>query len=65
MGRIASVRTMIPIPPSQCVVLRQKSKLLGRASMSERMLAPVVVKPDMDSKTVLIRLPNLENYFIN
>ena len=38
------------MPPSQWVKERQKRIPLGRASMSVRMEAPVVVKPEQDSK---------------
>ncbi len=44
-------RTMIPIPPSQWVKERQKRMPWGSASISVKTVAPVVVKPDMDSKT--------------
>ncbi len=44
-------RTMIPIPPSQCVNERQNRMPWGRASMSVKIVAPVVVKPLIDSKT--------------
>ena len=40
----------MPMPPSQCVRLRQNSTPCGSDSMSVRMLAPVVVNPDMVSK---------------
>ena len=49
-GRIAIINTRTPMPPIQCVKLRQKSKDFGRASTSERIEAPVVVKPDTVSK---------------
>jgi len=50
MGRMASPRTMIPMPPSQWVRARQKLMLGGMTSTSMMILDPVVVKPDMDSK---------------
>ena len=50
MGNTAIVMTIIPKPPIQCVILRQSSKLLGKTSMSFRMVAPVVVNPDIVSK---------------
>lgn len=40
----------MPMPPSQCVIERQNSSARGSASTSERIEAPVVVKPDMTSK---------------
>ena len=47
---MASVRTMIPMPPSQWVSARQNRTLFGSTSTRARMVEPVVVKPDMDSK---------------
>ena len=49
-GKIASDKTIIPIPPIQWVKARHQSRALGNCSMSVNMVAPVVVKPDMDSK---------------
>ena len=45
----------MPMPPSQCVRLRHSRKLSGTASMAgvpgpPRIVAPVVVKPDITSK---------------
>ena len=40
----------MPIPPIQCVKLRQRSMLLGTASTSVSIVDPVVVKPDTVSK---------------
>ena len=37
---------MMPIPPIQCVDARQKSKPMGNASISVKIVAPVVVKPE-------------------
>lgn len=34
------------MPPIQCVKERQYSRLMGSPSISERIVAPVVVKPD-------------------
>ena len=53
---MASDSTMMPMPPIQCVRLRQKSRPCGTASMSVRMEAPVVVKPDMVSKKASVKL---------
>ena len=39
-----------PIPPIQWVRLRQKAMPLGSASISVRIVDPVVVKPDTVSK---------------
>jgi hypothetical protein len=44
---------MIPIPPIQCVRLLQNRIDFGRDSMSVRIDAPVVVKPETDSKKAL------------
>ena len=50
VGKTASVKKTIPMPPNQCVRLRQKSTECGRLSMLVSTVAPVVVKPDMISK---------------
>ena len=54
-GSTAMVSTMMPMPPSQCVRLRQSRNALGTASICgvsapPRIVAPVVVKPLMTSK---------------
>ena len=49
-GRTESEKTTKPIPPIQWVVERQRRTLFGRASMLVRIDAPVVVKPETDSK---------------
>ncbi len=54
IGRTASMKTSIPMPPTQCVKLRQNSTLIGRASISESIVAPVVVKPETVSKKQFI-----------
>jgi NAD(P)-dependent dehydrogenase (short-subunit alcohol dehydrogenase family) len=46
----ATKKTMIPIPPSQCVRLLQKRIPLGSPSTFEKILAPVVVNPETVSK---------------
>ena len=43
--------TMMPIPPSHCVSERHSSNPAGWASMSVRIVAPVVVKPEVDSNS--------------
>ena len=53
-GNIAIVRTIIPIPPIHCVMLLQNKILLGRDSISFKMVEPVVVKPDIVSKNALV-----------
>ena len=50
VGRTATKNTTIPIPPSHCVMLRQKRMPCGRASIFSIMVAPVVVRPLIDSK---------------
>ena len=52
-GRIAIIKTRIPMPPPQWVKQRQNSTLLYIRSMASplRMLAPVVVKPETVSNT--------------
>ena len=49
-GSRARVKKMMPMPPIQCIRLRQKRMEWGRPSMWSRAVAPVVVKPDIDSK---------------
>ena len=53
---MAMARTMIPMPPIQCVVLLQNRMLCGMTSISCRMEAPVVVYPDMVSKKASVKL---------
>jgi hypothetical protein len=45
----------MPIPPIQWVRLRQNKMLFGKDSTSVRMVAPVVVKPDMVSKKASVK----------
>ena len=49
-GRMAMVKNTIPSPPIHCISERQKSIPWGSTSTSSRMVAPVVVKPDIVSK---------------
>jgi len=56
IGKIATDKTMIPIPPIQCVILLQKSNPLGTDSISTRIEAPVVVNPEMVSKKAFVKL---------
>jgi hypothetical protein len=44
------MKTNIPMPPTQCVKLRQNNIHRGKDSTSGRMLDPVVVNPDTVSK---------------
>ena len=50
MGMTAMRNTSTPMPPIQCVKLRQNSPERDRLSTSLRMEAPVVVKPETVSK---------------
>ncbi len=43
--------TMIPTPPSQWVMARQRRRPAGRLSSPVNTVAPVVVKPETDSNT--------------
>ena len=47
---MASRKTRMPIPPIQCVKLRQNREAWESASTSVRMLEPVVVNPETVSK---------------
>ena len=49
----SETKVTIPIPPIQAVAMRQNCMPSGKASMSLRMEAPVVVKPDTLSKKAL------------
>ena len=49
-GSSAVASTKMPMPPSQWVKARHRRMPLGRDSMSVRMVAPVVVKPELASK---------------
>ena len=55
-GRKAKVNTTTPKPPIHCVMLRQKRMPCGCWSISLRMVAPVVEKPDMVSKKASVTL---------
>ena len=50
------MKTMTPIPPTQCVKLRQNRPVWLRASTSDRILDPVVVNPDTVSKSASVKL---------
>ena len=54
-GKIAIVSTKIPMPPIQCVKLRQKSTPCGRTSTAVKTEEPVVVRPEHDSKKLSIK----------
>ena len=62
-GKIAMVKTIIPIPPIHWVILLQKRMLFGKDSISSNMVEPVVVKPDIVSKKALVKtgiLPDIK-----
>ena len=59
IGIIAKDSTIIPIPPIHWVTLRQYRMPLLTASISVRMVAPVVVNPDMVSKNASVKLSML------
>ena len=52
-GNIAIAKTIIPMPPNQCVILLQNRIPSGIASTSFKIVAPVVVKPEVVSNTIL------------
>ena len=51
-GRIAIANTIIPIPPNQCVMLRQNNIPSGNISTSFIIVAPVAVNPEVVSKNI-------------
>ena len=64
IGRIATERTMIPIPPIHCINARQRRMEWVWAVTSENTVEPVVVKPAMVSyhaSVMLVRLPLSQN----
>ena len=54
-GTMAMTKTNTPIPPIQWVKLLQNRIPLGSVSISVRILAPVVVNPDIVSKRLSIK----------
>ena len=50
-GRTAIINTKTPIPPIQCVNERQNNEQCVKASTLDKILEPVVVKPDIVSKS--------------
>ena len=53
-GMMATIRTRTPMPPIQCVKLRQNSREWDMDSTCVRIEAPVVVKPETVSKKASI-----------
>lgn len=56
VGSTRRVNTTTPTPPIKCVDDLQNISPLGSASISFRIVAPVVVNPDTDSKKALERV---------
>lgn len=56
-GSIAMERTIIPMPPNHWIMLLQKRIPSGRDSILLKIEAPVVVKPEIDSKYASVILP--------
>jgi len=54
-GRNMTVRVRKPMPPRRWVWLRQKSRPWGTISISLRMVAPLVVYPDIISKKASVK----------
>ena len=54
MGMMARMKTRTPIPPIQCVKLRQKMEQWLSASTSLSTLAPVVVNPETVSNNASV-----------
>ena len=54
-GTMASRNTRTPMPPIQCVKLLHKSEQCESPSTFARMLAPVVVKPDIVSNRASVK----------
>ena len=50
LGSTATNSVMTPIPPNHCVIARQNNIARPSRSKSVKMVAPVVVNPDIDSK---------------
>lgn len=53
VGRTSNVNTTTPTPPIKCVDDLQNRRPLGKSSILLSMVAPVVVKPETDSKNAL------------
>ena len=56
IGKIAIAITITPIPPSHCNSDLHANMPGGEASMFMRMVDPVVVIPDIDSKKESVKL---------
>ena len=56
IGRIATAITMIPMPPYHCSACRQTLTDCGRCSIPLSTVAPVVVRPAIDSKQASVKL---------
>ena len=56
MGSTARINTITPMPPIQWVKLRQNRLHRDSASTSLKMLAPVVVNPEIVSNSASVKL---------
>ena len=54
-GSTATTSTMMPMPPIQCSVWRQRLMDCGRSSRWLSTVEPVVVRPDMASKYASVK----------
>ena len=54
-GKRATVKATIPIPPSQCIWHLHTWIVIGQESTSCKIVEPVVVKPETDSKTASLK----------
>ena len=55
-GRIATASTMMPMPPNQCSDARHMLSDGARVSRPVSTVAPVVLRPDIDSKNASVKL---------
>jgi hypothetical protein len=55
LGNNAKENTMTPKPPNHCIKLRQNKMFFGRDSILVKIVDPVVVMPDVDSKTASVK----------
>ena len=62
IGNNASAVTMIPIPPSHCMMDRHNSNPGGNWSSPDRMVDPVVVRPETVSNTASQKLISSDEY---
>jgi len=61
-GRMAMAVTMIPIPPIHCRIARHSKIPRGMSSSPVSTVAPVVVRPEIDSNMASVKLmPSARN----